>query len=95
MSQFPFPKQGVLKDKPNTTVVSDLPMSLWAASQRVLDAGAHYDHTSEVPLEFWDEVQVANRFIEVDGRRYQILESTQHEYLPHVELRLRETRPAG
>lgn len=92
---LPFPKQGVLKDKPDTTIIASLPMSLWPVSQRVLDAGAHYDHTSEVPLVHRGAVEVPNRFIEVDGRRFQVLEATAHEYMPHMELRLRESKPGG
>jgi hypothetical protein len=92
---FPFFLTGVLKDRPDTTVVAELPLSIWPARVRVGNAGDHFDHEGEAPMEFYDELRVANRFIEAGGERYVVVEAQQHSFLPHVGLRLRRTSAQG
>lgn len=91
---LPFMHEAVLKEKPDDTVRS-FGCSVWPVRMSNTRAGAQYDHEGEAPLEVADDCAVPNRYIEWQGRTYQVLEATPHSFVPHTALRLRETRAGG
>lgn len=96
MPTLPFIKTGLLREKGGTPVVEELPISdPWPTTRSVFAAGAHYDHEAEAALLYADELETPNLILEVDGRAYMIIDRQRHNYLPHVALKLRETRPGG
>ena len=96
MPTLPFIKVALLRTKDGTPVVAELPISdPWPTTRSVFDAGAHYDHEAEAALEFAAELETPNLVLEVDGREYMVIDRERHYYLPHIALRLRETRPGG
>jgi hypothetical protein len=66
---------------------------LWPGGDpAVTDVGARYDFTAQAELDAVDELQGSNRQIEHDGVVYKIVSAAEHEFLPHVELRLWRVR---
>jgi hypothetical protein len=92
---LPFIKTGLLRTKAGVPVVAELPLSLWPSRRSVFEAGAHYDHEAEAPLEYADELETPNLALDVEGVTYMVIEVFRHELLPHVTMTLRESRPGG
>jgi hypothetical protein len=92
---LPFDLTATLKERPNTTVEASVPVAIWPARVRPRDGGDHYDHEGEAPLEHHVALAVPNRFLEVGGERYVVVEAQRNDYLPHVALRLRRTKSSG
>jgi len=93
---LPFIKRGLLRQKDGTPVVEELPISPpWPTTRTIFDAGAHYDHEAEAHRDYNAQLQIPNLVLEVDGVDYMVIDRAHHDYLPHVTLRLRETRPGG
>lgn len=96
MPTLPFIKTGLLRQKDGTPVVEELPISdPWPTLRTIFNAGAHYDHEAEADLTYADELETPNLVLEVGGREYMVIDRQRHYYLPHMSLRLRETRPGG
>lgn len=95
MRSLPFKQRATLIDKPNTTVASDVPVSVWPTRSTTTRAGTTYDAIGEAHVDYADELAVANRVLRVDGADYVVVSATPHDFIPHVELRLRRTVGAG
>jgi hypothetical protein len=93
---LPFIKTAQLREKGGTIVIDELPMSdPWPTTRAVFDAGAHYDHSAEAHRDYLTELERPNLILEVNDRLFMIVDRQHHDYLPHIVLRLRETRSGG
>jgi hypothetical protein len=74
-----------------------LPCSLWPLpSPRSTSSGEVYDWTGEAPRDAYEDLRKQNRaLVDADGRYLVIVSATPNDFLPHVALQLRETRPGG
>lgn len=95
MPALPFAKVGTIKTRPDSTVAADVPCMVWPINGRTDDAGVHWDHQGEAPLSYYAALREPNRLLEVEGTQYVVVQATAHPFVPHVALRLRETRSSG
>lgn len=97
MAVLPYLQTADVLAQGGTVVKFGIAVSIWPAGDPVTAATAEsYEFTGEAELDAADAlVGQGNRSLRVDGRRYKVLAAHRHEFLPHVELRLREMRPAG
>lgn len=74
-----------------------VPCSLWPlASPRSTSSGEVYDWTGEALRSAYEELRKQNRaLVTGEGRYLVIVSATAHDFLPHVALQLRETKPGG
>ena len=97
MPTLPFSKLAEVRNQDGSDVVGHtMPVSdPWPTRRSVFEAGAHYDFEAEAPLEYADVLEAANVSLTIGGRVYKVIDRERHDYLPHVALRLRETRAGG
>jgi hypothetical protein len=94
MPTLPFLDTGELLEGGGTAVpdCGAIPCSVWpATSSRNEEAGRHHDHMGEADLDYVDALQVPNRILVVNGKRYRIVGAEPMDLLPHVVLELNLT----
>ncbi len=92
---LPFARTGTVKERPDTLIVPELPVSVWPTGTRLTPAGLAYDHQGEAPVDFYQQLAGTNLVLTLDGEEYVIVDCQQNVYLPHTALLLRRSRPSG
>lgn len=86
---LPYKERALLFEQDGTEVAQLVPLTIWPAGRRSTDRGEYYDYEAEAPLRLSNQLRVVNRYLELAGERYVIVEATIHSVIPHVALRLR------
>ena len=94
---LPYPYLGELQEMDGTAVLQaavpvEIRFAIWPVESRDSSVGKHWDHEGEAEDRFYALLSVANRQIESGGSTYRIVRATQHDFLPHLELRLLESK---
>jgi len=92
---LPFSAECTLKQRPDTVLAEGVPCSVWPTRSRVTLSGLTYDHEGEVPLKFYEVVRQANVVLVTGDEDYVVVDAQPNQYLPHVALMLRRSRPEG
>lgn len=97
MSALPFKDEADLVHGLGNVVRAAVPCSLWPLpSPRSTSSGEVYDWTGEALRGAYEDLRKQNRaLVDVAGRYLVIVSATPNDFLPHVALQLRETRPGG
>lgn len=90
MAPLPFDKVCDVLAQGGTAVAEGVPCSNpWPVTSRGGDVGQEHDHEAQLPVSAFALVDVANRKLDIEGKRYSITRAYTLEFLPHVQVELR------
>jgi hypothetical protein len=95
VTQLPFPHRVVVEEQGGAVVARNVPLSpIWPAGLRTGNAGVHADHECEAPLDQEEHLRGQRRRINLDGRKYVIVDVQRNEFVPHLVVLLRSSAGA-
>jgi hypothetical protein len=97
MPMLPYLRKGTLQKQDGTVIALNIPVSVWPANGVTSRYGEYFDHQAEASPHYVNELVngPANRRLVIDGVKYNIVQATPHDFLPHVELTLRRVKAGG
>lgn len=86
-----YPVIGVLQDQGGSVVQANVRCAIWGGSEDRQSEGDYFTHNGRTPLDYASLLR-PNRLLDVNGKKYRILEAVTHHNVRHVLLSLRSVR---
>lgn len=90
---LPFTDRCEIRAQNGDLLADEVPVRVEGAGTSTVGRGVVYDWTGEIHESAAPHlIRQRNRHLVIDSQRYNVVEAFQHDFVPHVELRLLEVR---